>query len=80
MPGEKAIRGGDLVGVHLEILRLDVYENELPLVLTLHTPTHDTLVDFVPAPGEFLFAITWLDSRHDFLRYTLHRPPLYRRP
>jgi hypothetical protein len=58
--GEQSIRGGNFIPVHLPVFRLDVDEDELPLILWPHVREHDAVIDLVSAPGDFFDVIARL--------------------
>jgi hypothetical protein len=54
---KKAIRGGEFIGVHLIIPRLNIDNHELAFVALCNVRVHVALVNLIAAPGELVFAI-----------------------
>jgi hypothetical protein len=57
LPGEKTVRGCDLVSVDFIVTGLDVDEGVLAFILRAEAWQHVALIDLVTAPCELLFAI-----------------------
>jgi hypothetical protein len=76
IPGEKAVRGGQLVVINLVGPGLNVDDDELAVVFRPHMREDITIVDFVAAPRELLSGITGLSrygSHASSIRH-LHAP------
>jgi hypothetical protein len=70
-PGEQAIRGGDLVSVHLVSTGLYVDDDELALVVRSEARDDFSFVDLVSTPGELFFAVARSDHDGNLLRSLL---------
>jgi hypothetical protein len=60
MPGEKTIRGRDLISVDLVIGGFDVDERIFSLVRGIEVWKHVSLIDLVATPGDLLETISKL--------------------
>jgi hypothetical protein len=70
-PGEQAIRGGDLVSVHLVSAGLYIDDDELALVVRPEARDDISLVDLVSTPGELFFDVARTDHDGNLLWYLL---------
>jgi hypothetical protein len=59
------ITGSHFILIHFKLASFNVNGGELTIVARLKRRTNPLVVKLIPAPSEFLFAVTTLDGCHD---------------